>query len=157
MSHPIDQIKEELAGNDGSVEGYGLVAALEEMTPHWESHIADGQHPSILVTDLKRLEEKVRELRQIIQEFQGTGSEAPMKVSLDGGRTFEPVTGDVRVLYSNVMVDGEDEEGQMDVVLTREGIIADLWVSREGSFDHNLGTSSQTLDELQGEMVSENQ
>lgn len=157
MNHPMDKLKEEFENHEGSIESYGLVAALEEMTPHWESHIADGEDPRIMIADLKALEEKTRDLRKALAEFMGEESEATMQVSLDGGLTFEPVTNDVRVVYRDVLVNGEDDSGQMDFVLTTEGLVTDLWVSREGKLDHNLGTSAQTIEDIQEEMVSSNQ
>jgi hypothetical protein len=78
-----------------------------------------------------------------------------MKVSLDGGETFVEAPNGVRVVYENVDVPGEDESGEVHVNLTHEGIITDVWVSRVESLDHNIGTSSSTVDEIVERLVDE--
>lgn len=155
----MDALKEEVkaSGAEGSIESYGAMSALEEMIPHWQSHLNDGESPGVVVNDLKALEDKVRAIRHLFQDHIGVTSSSEMTVSVDGGKTFEPAPNGVRVSYSSVMVCGEDEEGQMDVTLTHEGIITDLWVSREDHLDHNIATDSRTLEDIQSEMVIENE
>lgn len=158
ISKFIRTVSEQMHEHNASIESHAMVAAITDMMPHWKSHLADGESPEILVTDLKALEGKVREFRKLLEESLGLDSTSTMQVSLDGGETFEPVKFDVRVSYSdvNVMMSGEDESGQVDIVLTHEGLITDVWVSREGTLDHNIGTSSQTLEDIQEELIEQN-
>ena len=78
-----------------------------------------------------------------------------MLVSLDGGQTFVPVTDGVRIIYKNVAVPGEDEPGELHLNATSEGLISDLWVSRDDLLDHNLGTSAQMVDDLVERLVDD--
>lgn len=80
---------------------------------------------------------------------------APVLVSLDGGKTFLPATSGVRIIYMNVPVPGEDEVGELHLNATSEGMISDLWVSREEHLDHNLGTSSVLIDDLIQRLVED--
>jgi hypothetical protein len=41
---------------------------------------------------------------------------------------------------------GEDEVGQVHINATSEGVIADVWVTRDEHLDHNIGTSNETVD-----------
>lgn len=77
-----------------------------------------------------------------------------MKVSIDGGQTFQDV-GSVYVCYDDVDVPGEDDLGQVQVKLTDEGIVSDVWVTREENLDHNIGTESETIQELIDRLVEE--
>ena len=76
-------------------------------------------------------------------------------VSLDGGQTFSPANQGVRIIYTGVPVPGEDSPGELHVNATVEGLISDLWVSRDGSLDHNLGTCAQSLDDLVEQLVDD--
>jgi len=144
------------AEGTGSIEAYGLMGALDEMIPHWRSHLKDGQSPAILARDLRALEEKTRELRKILEQAHGPEVTTNIQVSLDGGKTYDPAPEGVRVSYPRVMVDGEDENGELSFNFTEEGLITDLWVSREDYLDHNLGTESQTIEDIQHRMVDQN-
>lgn len=84
-----------------------------------------------------------------------TQSEADIEVSLDGGVTWAPANSGVRLVYRDILVPGEDAPGELHVNATHEGLILDVWVSREGE-DHNIGTSSQMLDDVVAAMVEEN-
>ena len=61
----------------------------------------------------------------------------------------------VRVIYEEVDVPGENEKGQVHITLSEEGIVSDVWMTRDEPLDHNIGTSSQTLDEAVESMVEE--
>ena len=70
--------------------------------------------------------------------------EGKMKVSLDGGETYQDAPNGVRVIY-DVIVDDEDGDGdgELHINLTDEGIIImDVWS------DENHGTNSETTDEI---------
>lgn len=80
-----------------------------------------------------------------------------MEVSLDGGVTYHPVTQGVRIVYKDVPVDGEDGLGQVHVNATTEGLITDVWVSREEHLDHNIGTKATPLEDIVSRLVAENE
>jgi hypothetical protein len=80
---------------------------------------------------------------------------AVILVSLDGGKTFVPASSGVRIIYKDVLVPGEDAPGELHLNATTEGLISDLWVSREEHLDHNLGTSSQMVDDLVERLVDD--
>lgn len=75
-----------------------------------------------------------------------------LKVSLDG-ETWQDVE-NVRVVREGVLAPGEEyPEGQLQFNFTDEGLVGDLWVSREVELDHNLATHSSTYDEISQAMV----
>lgn len=79
-----------------------------------------------------------------------------MRVSLDGGVTYVDAPEGVRVSYDDQMVPGEDEtDGQLLVNLTYEGIIMDLWVTKDGE-DHNIGTSSEQTVDIMSRLIEDN-
>lgn len=77
-----------------------------------------------------------------------------MKVSLDNGKTWHPVES-VRVLYDIDFVPGEDGPGEYHVNHTREGLIEDVWASRDEPFDYNIGSGSVTIDERVSQLVKD--
>jgi hypothetical protein len=79
-----------------------------------------------------------------------------MLVSVDGGETFQEAKEGVRVIWKDIFVDGEDESGELHLNATHEGIITDVWVSRESHLDHNIGTASREIVDLVSSMVGEN-
>jgi hypothetical protein len=111
----------------------------------------------------KETREQLLAVRQGLEALNlGTGAPAPaaqvetdMKVSLDGGVTFQPAPSGVRIVYENVDVIGEDERGQVHINATSEGIITDVWVSREEHLDHNIGTSNQSIDGIVSDLVED--
>ena len=75
-----------------------------------------------------------------------------MKVLIDGKEV--EVKNDVRVIYDGIIygmsVDDEtDLEGHLEVVMTHEGMIADVY-SRDGE---PIGTMSQTAGEMADEII----
>ena len=76
-------------------------------------------------------------------------------VSLDGGKTYMPAPNGIRIIYKGVLVPGEEEPGELHLNATSEGLISDLWVTREEHLDHNLGTSAQMLDDLVERLVDD--
>lgn len=79
-----------------------------------------------------------------------------MLVSIDGGKTFLPATNGVRIVYQNVMIDGEDGRGEVHINATHEGLITDIWTTREAPLDHNIGTDSTMIDDIVARLVSLN-
>lgn len=78
-----------------------------------------------------------------------------MKISLDGGQTFIEAPEGVRVVYGGVMIPGEDGRGELHVNLTHEGVISDLWTTRDEPLDHNIGTRAEMLDDLVERLVGD--
>jgi len=76
-------------------------------------------------------------------------------VSLDGGESYKSAPAGVRVIYRKVPVPDEDIAGELHLNLTEEGVISDLWVSREASLDHNLGTSAKFIDDIVGKLAEQ--
>ena len=103
-----------------------------------------------------------QEVGEVVVELNTQGSEqdalteqTELLVSLDGGQTFSPAPNGVRIIYKNVFVPGEDEPGELHMNATSEGVISDLWVSREEHLDHNLGTSSALVDDILERLVDD--
>lgn len=83
-------------------------------------------------------------------------AEANMLVSLDGGASYRTAPNGVRIIYDKVDVIGEDEPGQVHINANPDGIVTDVWVSREEHLDHNIGTKHDTVDSIVSELVEEN-
>lgn len=71
-----------------------------------------------------------------------------MKVSLDGGVTYVDAPEGVRVMYENVLIPGEDAYGEVLFNFSTQGIITDVW-----TLESNVGTESETIDELVERLV----
>ena len=76
-----------------------------------------------------------------------------MKVSFDNGETFIDAPQGILVIQELEQIPGEDGSGELHIHLTDEGIITDVWCSREEPLDHNLGTMSQTYNELAEQLI----
>lgn len=76
-----------------------------------------------------------------------------MKVSFDNGETFIEGLQGILVIQELDQIPGEDGSGELHLHFTDEGMITDVWVSREEPLDHNLGTMSQTYDELAEQLI----
>lgn len=86
--------------------------------------------------------------------FMDVDEEPTMEVSLDGGMTWHPAPSGVRIVYRNVMIDGEDGRGEVHFNATHEGLITDIWTTRDEPLDHNIGTDSFMLDDIVSRLVS---
>lgn len=80
-----------------------------------------------------------------------------LKYSTDGGLTWHKAKNEIRIIYENQPVPGEDRNGELHVVATHEGLIMDVWVTREQHLDHNIGTSSEMASEIVQRLAEENQ
>lgn len=78
-----------------------------------------------------------------------------MKYSIDGGSTYHDAPEGVRVLYEGVDVPGEDAPGEVHYNHTGEGLITDVWVTRDTSLDHNIGTDCEQISDLVDRLVEE--
>jgi hypothetical protein len=74
-----------------------------------------------------------------------------MLVSFDGGKTYQDAPSGVEVMYTDLWIPGEDERGELYVRLASEGVIIDVW-----SGEKNLGTSSESLEDVVGRLVDDN-
>lgn len=79
-----------------------------------------------------------------------------IKFSKDGGLTFQVAPEGVRIVYERVMVPGEDGRGELHLNCTHEGMISDVWVTREEPLDHNIGTASRQLEDILSGLVEDN-
>lgn len=73
---------------------------------------------------------------------------ATMKVSLDGGVTFQDVHEGVRIVVDGVAVPDGYGDGQLHMNVTAEGLICDVWTTRNEELDHNLGTRSEEFADI---------
>jgi hypothetical protein len=97
------------------------------------------------------------QIRQYTQNYlDSVKQEAPIQVSLDGGATFAPAPEGVRVIYNDVMIPGEDGRGELHLNATVDGLIADVWSTRDQPLDHNIGTSATPLDDMVQKLVDAN-
>jgi hypothetical protein len=73
-----------------------------------------------------------------------------VKISLDGGVTFQPAVNDVRVVYENITVpvDGEETDGTLQITINAEGVSLDLWGTRDEHLDTHAGTGSILIGDL---------
>jgi hypothetical protein len=76
-----------------------------------------------------------------------------MKVSLDGESWLE--ADEVRIVYEGVDVPGEDDPGEVHIVHTHEGMVTDVWVTREDPLDHNIATHSVLLCDWMDDLIEE--
>jgi hypothetical protein len=79
-----------------------------------------------------------------------------VEVSLDGGVTYQPAPNGVRIVYKEVMIDGEDGRGEVHINATHEGLITDIWTTRDEPLDHNIGTDSVLIEDIVSRLVEEN-
>lgn len=70
-----------------------------------------------------------------------------MKVSIDGGVSYQHAPQGVRIIYEGVGIPGENGSGELHITATPEGVITDVWTGTQES-DQNVGTTSRTLDEM---------
>ena len=79
-----------------------------------------------------------------------------IKFSIDGGITYQDAPEGVRIIYQDVMIDGEDGTGEVHINATQEGLITDVWTGRDEPLDHNIGTGSETIDDIVSRLIGEN-
>lgn len=72
-----------------------------------------------------------------------------MKVSLDGGVTYQDVTDGVRIIYSDVpiVVSDSNTDGELHINLTEESMVVDLWFTRV-DYPELIGTRVNTIEDL---------
>jgi hypothetical protein len=66
-----------------------------------------------------------------------------LKYSIDGGVTYLDAPDGIRVIYSELYIDGEDGRGELHLNHTLEGVVSDVWVG-----DENPGTESREVDDI---------
>ena len=59
-------------------------------------------------------------------------------------------------ISQEIDIPGEDGPNELHVKATDEGIITDIWGSKKESLDTNLGTESETYEELADRLCEEN-
>ncbi|MDF2461855.1 MAG: hypothetical protein K0Q43_90 [Ramlibacter sp.] len=78
-----------------------------------------------------------------------------MQFSIDGGVTWQHAHEGIRVSLRDTPVPGEDMPGQLDFNFTHEGLITDLWVTRDQQLDHNIATAAKEYCEVAGDLVGD--
>lgn len=74
----------------------------------------------------------------------------PLRVSLDGGATWQYAPNGVRAIYSGIELE-DGRKAELALNIAAEGLITDLWaepIVGEGRLDHLEATDSQTVDDL---------
>jgi len=78
---------------------------------------------------------------------------AEFLVSLDGGKSYQKVTNDVRIMYTHQSTLDEDCESELHMTITHEGLISDVWTEEVDS--RNIGTRGETIEEIMSRMVED--
>lgn len=96
-------------------------------------------------------------IAELVKHFGLTEDKPPaqQEVSLDGGVTWMPAKEGVRIVYRGVPIDGEDGLGEVHINATHEGLITDIWTTREEPLDHNIGTDCVLIEDLVSRLVAE--
>jgi hypothetical protein len=76
-----------------------------------------------------------------------------MKISLDGGVTWQPAPEGVRIVLEDQEIPGEDVVADLNFNFTDEGIIYDIWQSVSDTTSTNLATRSQDYDAVLYELM----
>jgi len=79
-----------------------------------------------------------------------------IKYSTDGGKTYLEAPEGIRIVYERVDIPGEDGRGELQVNLSHENIVTDVWTTREEPLDHNIGTSVEPISDLVARLVEAN-
>lgn len=90
---------------------------------------------------------------QALQEAPKGYLEGALKFSPDGGVTWLGAPHGLLVNIEGALIPGEDERGLVSLNFTSEGLIKDIWVSREEDLDHNIATSSVLYEDLVSAMI----
>lgn len=71
-------------------------------------------------------------------------------VSLNGGTTYQAADSNgVRLLYEGVAVDDEHgSEGDLHLIASLDGVVADVWAQTQPEHQHMLGTSWETVNDI---------
>ncbi len=75
-----------------------------------------------------------------------------IKVSLDGGLTYEDAREGVRIIYEGVDTQPDGAGAELHINVGPEGVIMDVWADDRGE-PYNLGTSSATCGDLVEQLV----
>lgn len=71
-----------------------------------------------------------------------------IEVSLDGGQTYQSAPSGVRMVYKDVLVNGEECEGEIHINATHEGVITDVWCKDPDGSDRKVGTRCEMIEDL---------
>lgn len=70
---------------------------------------------------------------------------AKIKISIDGGLTFQSVSMPIRVVYESLVIDDGREVAELHLSLSDSGILSDLWVLDPKQAERNLGSDALSL------------
>jgi hypothetical protein len=71
-----------------------------------------------------------------------------MRVSLDGGVTYQDVPEGVRVIYDEGLMDEDENPVELHINCTKEGVVLDLWDSDREMDDESTATTSLMASEI---------
>ena len=129
---------------------------FDDATLFSHSEIQTVQLPLSLGQDARWVNAAEAELHYGGTPPQQPSDESEIEASLDGGSSWLPAPQGVRIVYRNVPIDGEDGTGELHINATTEGLIADVWTTRDCPLDHNIGSSAQLLGDIITDLVEEN-
>jgi hypothetical protein len=79
-----------------------------------------------------------------------------MQIRLNvGGEWITVASGECRIHCEEVDLPGEDAPGELQIVITNEGMILDVWGDNDGE-SCNFGTSSETFGEIISRLMDDN-
>lgn len=146
--------------------GYAAEAAMVELANHWKVALSEGHPRTILSQDLRDTIFALNEvLEKITEELapdkkSGEKDQIPNKparqIFLDGK---EIKAERIEVHYQGLLIpseDTEDTEGSLQINLTQEGVIMDVYTTVPHEQGINSGTSSEMAQEIIERICEEN-
>ncbi len=76
-----------------------------------------------------------------------------MKIIFPDGTVLKPES--ATIVWENLDVPGENLGGKLHIKVNPDGIVRDVWVSRESGLDHNIGGDWATVYDLVHTLVEE--
>jgi len=60
----MEAVESVIRDHDNGLDGIGAVAAIRTMIPYWETHLAEGWPPTVLVKDLETMKGRIDAITQ---------------------------------------------------------------------------------------------
>lgn len=78
-----------------------------------------------------------------------------MKVSLDGGETYQPAPEGVRIIVEATphTTPGGLSRRELHANFTHEGLILDVWEDDDGDLWNNIGTRADMVDDIVNRLI----
>lgn len=93
------------------------------------------------------------------EHCKGKGELPMIMITLNDGETWIPCPNGLRVNIDDRLLPGEETKGDLEFNFTNEGVILDLWefIPENTVEEENVGTSSETYEQIVCRLVSENE